>query len=51
MIHYMDTDSSVIGSTEGSIPDKQMDLSNLDTPIKVNNNVHLNLNMNLVINR
>ena len=35
----MDTDSFVLNFTEGNVPDKYMDLSNLDTPIKTNNKV------------
>ena len=38
-LHYMDTDSFVLGFSEGSVDDKNMDLSNLDTPIKANNKV------------
>ena len=35
----MDTDIFVLGFSEGSVDDKNMDLSNLDTPIKTNNKV------------
>ena len=38
-LHYMDTDSFVLSYTEGKVSDEPMDLSNLDCPIKTNNNV------------
>ena len=38
-LHYMDTDSFVMSYTEGKISDEHMDMSNLDCPIKTNNNV------------
>ena len=37
-LHYMDTDSFVLSYSEGKISDEHMDLSNLDIPIKTNNN-------------
>ena len=39
MLHYMDTDSFVLSFSEVYVNDKQMDLSNLDNPIKTNNKV------------
>ena len=38
-LHYMDTDSFVLSYSEGKFSDEQMDLSNLDIPIKTNNEV------------
>ena len=38
-LHYMDTDSFVLSYSEGKVSDEQMDLSNLDIPIKTNNKV------------
>ena len=38
-LHYMDTDSFVLSYSEGEVSDEHMDLSNLDIPIKTNNNV------------
>ena len=38
LLHYMDTDSFVLGFAKGSVPDEYMD-SNLDTPIKTNNKI------------
>ena len=35
----MDTDSFVLSYSEGKVSDEHMDLSNLDIPIKTNNNV------------
>ena len=37
--HYMDMDSFVLSYSEGKVSDEHMDLSNLDIPIKSNNNV------------
>ena len=37
MLHYMDTDSFVLSFSEGNVDDKYLDLSNLDNPIKTNN--------------
>ena len=34
-LHYMDTDSFVLSYSEGKVSDEHMDLSNLDTPIKL----------------
>ena len=38
-LHYMDTDSFVLGYSEGKVSDEHMDLSNLEKPIKTNNKV------------
>ena len=38
-LHYMDTDSFVLSFREGNVPEEQMDLSNLEKPIKTNNKV------------
>ena len=38
-LHYIDTYSFIVTFTEGNIPDEYMDLSNLDIPIKSNNEV------------
>ena len=38
-LHYMDTDCFVLSYTEGKGIDEHMDLSNVDCPIKTNNNV------------
>ena len=38
-LHYMDTDSFVLSYTECKVSDEHMDLSNLDCPIKSNDNV------------
>ena len=38
-LHYMDTDSFVLSYSEGKVSAEHMDLSNLDIPIKTNNNV------------
>ena len=38
-LHYMDTDSFVLSYSEGKVSDEHMDLSNLDIPIKTNNEV------------
>ena len=35
-LHYMDTDSFVLGYSGGKVSDEHMDLSNLDIPIKTN---------------
>ena len=39
MLHYMDTDSSVLSFSEGNVNNEHMDLSNLDKPIKTNNKI------------
>ena len=39
ILHYMDTDSFVLGYSEGKVSDEHMDLSNLDIPTKTNNKV------------
>ena len=44
--HYMDTDSFVLSFSEGYVPDEHMDLSKLEAPIKTNNKVPANSNMN-----
>ena len=36
-LHYMDTDSFVLSFSEGSVDNEQMDLSNLEPPIKTKN--------------
>ena len=38
-LHYMDTDSFVLSYSEGKVSDEHMDLSNLDIPMKTNNQV------------
>ena len=38
-LHYVDTDSFVLSYSEGKVSDEHMDLSNLDIPIKTNNEV------------
>ena len=38
-LHYMDTDSFVLGFSEGNVPDEYIDLSNLEPPIKTNNKI------------
>ena len=38
-LYYMDTDSFVLSFSEGIVPDKHMDVSNLETKIKTNNKV------------
>ena len=35
ILHYMYTDTFVLSFTEGNDPDQNMDLSNLNTPIKI----------------
>ena len=35
----MDTDSFVLSFSEGNVDNEQMDLSNLEPPIKTNNNI------------
>ena len=45
MLHYMDTDSFVLGFTGGNVPGEYMDLSSLDTPIKTNNEIAANSHM------
>ena len=37
--HYMDSDSFVLGLTEGNVSDGYMDLSTLDKPIQNSNKV------------
>ena len=39
MLHYKDTDSFVLSFSDGNVDDKNIDLSNLDTPIKINTKV------------
>ena len=39
MLHYMDTDSFGLSSSEGNVDNEHMDLSNLDKPIKTNNKI------------
>ena len=36
-LYYMDTNSFVLSFSDGKVPDKHMDLSNLEAPIKTNN--------------
>ena len=38
-IHYLDTDSFVLGYSDGKVSDEHMDLSNLEMTIKTNNKV------------
>ena len=38
-LHYMDTDSSILGYSRGNVVNEHMDLSNLDIPIKPKNKV------------
>ena len=38
-LHYMDTDTFVLSFSEANVNNEHMDLSNLDCPIKTNNNV------------
>ena len=38
-LHYMDTDSFVFSFSAGYVPEKHIDLSNLEPPIKTNNKV------------
>ena len=38
-LHYMDTDSFILSYSRDHVDSEQMDLSNLDIPIKTNNKV------------
>ena len=38
-LHYMDTDSLVLGFTEGNVENEHMNLSNLEPPINTNTKV------------
>ena len=38
-LHYMDTDSFVLSFSEGNVDNEHMDMSNLEQPIKTNNQV------------
>ena len=39
MLHYMDTDSFVLGFSEGNVDNEHMNLSNLDKPINANHKI------------
>ena len=39
MLHYMDTDKFVLSFSQGNVDNEHLDLSNLDKPIKNNNNI------------
>ena len=39
MLHYMDMDCFMLSFSEGNVDNEHMDLSNLDKPIKTNNQI------------